>query len=147
MSNVVKFQPFPSTKTPFNSLFDEFFNRNIGSVLGHDGYTFMPAVNILDTKDAYKLEVAVPGFDKQDFSVHVEDFKLVISGKHESKQEETDKKYTRREFQMASFKRVFNLPNTVNQDAVAAVYNNGILEVTPPKKEEAKPLSKTIQIA
>jgi HSP20 family protein len=146
MTNIVKFQPLPSTKPLFNGFLDEFFNRNISNFVGSDAVLNQPAVNVVETDASFKLELAAPGFDKQDFKVNVENDFLTITASRETKNEEQNERYTRREFSVTSFKRSFKLPKTVNQEAIAAVYENGILNVTLGKKEEAKPLVKTIQI-
>lgn len=146
MTNIVKFQPIPATKPRFNGFFDEFFNRNLSDLVGSDNYFSHAAVNVLETENEFKLEFAAPGFDKQDFNIHVENDLLSVSANRETKNEEKNERYTRREFSVASFKRSFKLPKAVNQDAIAAVYENGILHVTLGKKEEAKPTVKTIQI-
>ena len=146
MTNIVKFQPLPSTKPLFNGFLDEFFNRNISNFVGSDAVLNQPAVNVVETDAAFKLELAAPGFDKQDFKVNVENDFLTVTASRETKNEEQNERYTRREFSVASFKRSFKLPKTVNQEAIAAVYENGILNVTLGKKEEAKPLVKTIEI-
>ncbi len=146
MTSIVKFQPFPSTKTFANGFLDEFFNRNIGNFVGSDAVLNQPAVNVVETEDSFKLELAAPGFDKQNFSVNVENDYLTVTASRETNNEEKNERYTRREFSVTSFKRSFKLPKTVNQEVIAAVYENGILNVTLGKKEEAKPLVKTIEI-
>ena len=146
MTNIVKFQPFPSTKPLFNGFLDDFFNRSVSDFVGSDVAMSQAAVNVVETEDAVKLEVAAPGFDKQDFTVNIENDFLTIVGKHEVNTEETKERYTRREFSVNSFKRSFKLPKTVNQEAITAVYDKGILNVTLGKKEEAKPAVKTIEI-
>ena len=100
----------------------------------------------METDDTIKLEHAAPGFDKQDFSVNVENELLTITAKHEAQKEETNERFTRREFAVTSFKRSFKLPKTVNQENISAVYEKGILNVTLGKREEAKPVVKTIEI-
>lgn len=146
MTNVVKFQPFPSTKPLFNGFLDEFFNRSLSDFVGNDATLTQPAVNVVETDDTIKLELAAPGFEKQDFSVNVENELLTITAKHEAKKEETNERFTRREFAVTSFKRSFKLPKTVNQENISAVYEKGILNVTLGKREEAKPVVKTIEI-
>lgn len=146
MTNIVKFHPYPSTKTFVNGLFDEFFNRNLADHVGGDNFVSHAAVNVVETDDAFRIEMAAPGFDKQNFSLQVENDQLTIEAKHETKKEETNERYTRREFQVNAIKRSFKLPKTVNQEAINAVYENGILNVTIGKKEETKPLVKTITI-
>jgi HSP20 family protein len=148
MTNVAKFQPLPATKFFTNSFFDEFFNRNVGELVGNENWTSQPAVNVSENNESLNIEVAAPGFNKPDFSLNVENGQLVISAKHEEKAEENNEKnrFLRREFRFESFKRSFKLPNSVNQDGISAVYENGLLLVTLPKKEEAKPVSKNILI-
>jgi HSP20 family protein len=147
MTSVVKFSPFPATKLFSRGLVDDLFNRSIADYIGSDVLMNQPAVNIVEHDDQFSLELAAPGFDKQDFSINVENNVLIIEGKRESKTpENTTEKFTRREFRVEAFKRTFKLPETVNQEAITAVYTNGILNVGIPKKEEAKPFVKTIEI-
>lgn len=146
MTNIVKFQPYPSTKTFSNGLFNDFLNRNLADFVGGDNITSHAAVNVVETEGAFRIELAAPGFDKQNFSLNVENDQLTIEANRETKEEETTERYTRREFHLASVKRSFKLPKTVNQEAISAVYENGILNVTLGKKEEAKPVVKAIPI-
>jgi HSP20 family protein len=146
MNQVVKFRPFPTTKVLANGLFDELFNRSIADFVGSDSFVSQPAVNVLESKDGFKVEVAAPGFDKHDFEINVENNILTISAKREEKTDDPAEKYTRREFRYASFKRTYKLPESVNRDAVGAVYENGILNVSLPKKEEAKPAVKNVPV-
>lgn len=148
MANVVKFQPLPATKFFTNGFFDEFFNRGVGEVMGNDNLVSQPAVNVSENNESFNIEVAAPGFDKQDFTLNVENGYLVVSARREEKTEENNEKnrILRREFRFESFKRSFKLPNSVNQDAISAVYEKGLLHIALPKKEEAKPVTKTIQI-
>ncbi len=144
---LVKFQPFPTTKpAPFN-LFNSMFDRSIADFMGHDGGTnSQPSVNVVETDHVFHIELAAPGFDKSNFTARVENDQLIVEGKREVAAEQTEKRYTRREFQVASFQRAFKLPKSVNQDAVQAGYENGILKITLDKKAEAKPVQKNIEI-
>lgn len=151
MTGIVKVQPFPATKFFSNGFFDELINRGLGEFVGNDAQLSQPAVNVTETEDAFKVEVAAPGFEKQHFALNVENGHLVVTAKREEKTEEapapTDKgRFLRREFRYESFKRSFKLPTTVNQDSISAVYENGILNIGLPKKEEAKPIAKQIQV-
>lgn len=149
MTSIVKVHPFPATKTITNGFFNEFFNRGIADYVGSDVALSQPATNVTETNDAFKLEVAAPGFDKKDFTLNIENGHLTIEAKRESKTEEKSEngeRFLRREFRYESLKRSFKLPATVNIEGIAAVYNNGVLDVTLPKKEESKPVSKSIQI-
>lgn len=119
-----------------NRVFDDFFN-NTPTRPTYRGT--LPAVNVKETEDDFQLELAVPGLKKEDFNVKVEEGMLTISA--ERKNEETEKTdgYTRREFQFSNFTRRFTLPESANDSAISATYTDGILVVTLPKKEEAKP--------
>lgn len=149
MTSIVKVQPFPATKFFSNGFFDELLNRGIGEFVGTDSQLSQPAVNVTETEDSFKVELAAPGFEKQHFALNVENSHLIVTAKREEKNEEapSDKsRFLRREFRYESFTRSFKLPNSVNQDAIAAVYKSGILNIALPKKEEAKPVMKNIQV-
>ena len=115
----------------FENDFPSFFNnewvRNVG-----------PSVNIRDTKDAYMLDLSAPGFNKDSFKVKVEDNILTISAEAKEEKMEEGEKFTRKEFSHSSFTRSFTLPKIVVADKIVAGYENGILQVTLPKVEEAK---------
>lgn len=98
----------------------------------------LPAVNVKENNKEFNIEFAAPGFKKEDFKINVEENILTISAeKQEEKNEEKDR-YTRKEFAYSSFSRSFTLPQTTNADKIDAKYNDGILNLTIPKKEEAK---------
>ncbi len=104
----------------------------------------VPAVNIIETEKEFGLELAIPGFTKEDFNVEVDKDVLTISSEVKKADEQTEANYTRREFTLSSFKRAFTLPETVNTDAINAAYENGILKLILPKKEEALPKPKRL---
>jgi HSP20 family protein len=106
-----------------------FDNTNLGTV---------PAVNIIESKDDFAIEVAAPGLEKKDFNVDVHNNVLTISSQKEFKDEQRDEKVMRREFSYTAFKRSFSLPDGADSDKIKASYKDGILTVTIPKKEEAK---------
>ncbi len=133
----VKYYPFAPAKV-FGNWVDDFFNRSIGDIIGSDFTAGQPSVNVIEEDNHYRLEVAAPGLQKEDFQVDLDNGRLIISAKKEQKEEKTEGKYTRREFNFSSFSRSFTLPDTVNVQGIKAVYENGILSVTLPKKEEAK---------
>lgn len=101
----------------------------------------MPAVNITEEKDAYRVSLAVPGMKKDDFAVDVEGNMLTIRAEKEETTEEKEKKYTRKEYSFSSFSRSFTLPDGVNKEKIVATYENGILLLELPKKEEVKKLA------
>ena len=125
----------------WNSFIDELFKDEFDNVKNTDfnkGNT-SPKVNIKETTDAFILEMAVPGFNKSDFVIDLENETLSISTEIKTEESETKDDYTRKEFGYASFKRSFILPDTVDRDKIEAAYTDGILGITIPKKEEAKP--------
>ncbi|WP_340202679.1 Hsp20/alpha crystallin family protein [Ascidiimonas sp. W6] len=129
----------------FPSLLDEFLKPDWMGGLEHS-HNVLPAVNIKESEDHFDLELSVPGFKKDDIHIEVDDNVLTISSTVESSSENKDEKgnYTRREFSRSSFKRSFTLPETVNEDAINASYEDGILVLTFPKKEEALPKPKRL---
>jgi HSP20 family protein len=118
---------------------DEFFGRDFLSDFFDDKTGIsMPAVNILETKDDFKLEIAAPGLTKKDYRIQVENNVLTISSEKEEKQEEKESHFMRREFSYSAFTRSFTLPMTVAADQISASHSEGILTIIIPKKEEAK---------
>ncbi len=128
----------------FPALFDDFFNRDLfdwrGTNFSNTGTT-LPAVNIKETKDNFKVEVAAPGMKKDDFKIQLDGNFLTISSEmtRESKDRDEDSEYSRQEFSYESFQRSFTLPkDVVDSDKIQAKYEGGVLHLTIPKKEEAK---------
>ncbi|WP_341226398.1 Hsp20/alpha crystallin family protein [uncultured Arcticibacterium sp.] len=132
MNTLVKsFRPAGAYPSLFNTLFSEgeIFNENRLK-------QSTPSANVLESDEAFKLELAVPGFKKEDFKINVDGKNLKIST---VKKEESKENYVRREFSFSSFERFFYLPKSVDVDKIEASYEDGILSLTLPKKEEAKP--------
>lgn len=112
----------------------------------HQNFQNLPSVNIEDLETEFRIDFAVPGMKRDDFTIEIENNQLTISTKSKS---ETDEKsengnFTRREFNFSAFKRVFTLPKSVNIDDINANYENGLLKVSLPKKEEALPKPKRL---
>lgn len=123
----------------FPGIFSDFFeNDNFwGQGIGNN----LPAVNIKETDDAFKIEMATPGIPRDDLHIHVDDNILTIAGEHREETNENaseNENYTRREFNYNSFSRSFKLPNMVDTDNIYASCENGILKLDIPKREEAK---------
>ena len=107
----------------------------------------VPAVNVKTTEKSYDLEMAVPGLDKKDISIEIEDDVLMISSEvKDEKSEETDN-FSRREFRFNSFKRSFNIPEDAEAGKIEAKHENSVLMVSIPKKEVKPALKKMIKIA
>lgn len=111
---------------------DDFFS-------GLNNKTFsMPSVNILEDEKNYKLELAVPGIDRKDLKIDINEDVLTISSEVKNRNEESTDGYKRKEFNYASFCRSFYIPENVNRDKIEANYKDGILYVGLPKQEEEK---------
>ncbi len=129
-------QNFPT----LSNWIDDIFNRDLPSVFTSNFNTgiTLPKVNIKETADAFIVEMAVPGLKKSDFNIDIDSQLLSISTETKEAHEAKDAHYTRREFGYSSFKRTFTLPESVDDDKINASYNEGILNILLPKKEEAK---------
>jgi HSP20 family protein len=126
---------FPS----FSNLLDDFFGNDLNGPSTKASAT-LPAVNIKESKDEFQVELAAPGMSKKDFQIEVENNVLKISSQKEENHEEKTEVdgYSKKEFSYRSFQRAFTLPNTVEVGKIKASYNDGILSLSIPKKEEAK---------
>ena len=128
----------PWNNTMLSSFFstDEFFNDDF-----FEEDSLMPAMNVKETNDKLKVELAAPGFSKKDFEVTLDEDILHISAEKSEKKQDEEKEtgYTRKEFSYNSFKRSLKLPVAINQDEkVRATYDNGILKIALDKIKEAK---------
>jgi len=106
-----------------------------------------PAVNVTEDEKAYSLELAAPGFRKEDFTIRLVQNQLTISARREEKPEEKGGNYTRREFGYGAFERSFRLPARVDAEQIKAAYVDGVLKLELPKKEEKKPETRQIAVA
>jgi len=130
--NYTKWNKHPMFTHPF----DPFLEREI--FRGHQkSCNCNPATNIMETNESYIVEMYVPGMSKENFQIKLEKETLTISSEKQSEVDESIR-YTRKEFEMQSFSRSFLVPNTVNTENIQGVYENGILKVVLPKKEESK---------
>jgi HSP20 family protein len=127
--------PMRNYSSPFGNLMENFFNDNF---LSREFSSAVPAVNVSEDDDKFNVELSAPGFKKEDFKIESDNKMLTISGEHRSEDEEKSKNFTRREFNYGSFRRTFSLPETVDDEKIDAKYEDGILKITLPKKEEAK---------
>jgi HSP20 family protein len=127
----------------YPSLFDRFFendlfnwsNKNFSNT-----NTTLPSVNIKESDEDFEVEVAAPGFTKNDFRIELNHDQLMVSSEKEIENESKDgQQFALREFSYQSFSRTFTLPNIADGEKIGAKYENGILKIVIPKKEEAKP--------
>ncbi len=129
----------PRLRNKLPSLMDDFFGQDVLSdFFGTETGANMPAVNIIEGGNNFKIEVAAPGLSKEDFKIDLDNNVLTVSSEKEEKKEEKDEKVMRREFSYSAFKRSFTLPDTVEADKIAANHKDGVLHISVPKKEEAK---------
>lgn len=129
---------FNNTTAPhFQDIFDDFFGKGIGV---NEGYSNGPAVNIIESTKEFKIQVAAPGLEKKHFNVEIEERKLTISSEAEIGKVLEGDVYRKRQFSISKFKRVFTLPERIDENAIIAKYSSGILVLTIPKVEKVKDL-------
>lgn len=125
------------------SIVDKFFDGDLMD-WGNDNFAPMnstlPAVNVRETENDFQIEVAAPGMKRDDFKVKYDNGRLLISSESKEEKQEGDERFTRREFSYQSFQRTFTVPESmINGDRIEAKYNEGILHIVIPKREELKP--------
>ncbi len=109
-----------------------FMDDFLGKVATNGINAFEPAVNVIENKEVYELQLAIPGYSKDEVKISVENTTLTISAEFESKEETTT--YSRREFIKTSFERSFTLPRSIDTDKIEATFENGILNIKLPRK-------------
>ena len=127
----------------YPTVFSQFFNRELAdwnpTEFSAEG-RLLPAVNILEDENRIQIEVSAPGRKKEDFKLNLDQNLLTISAETTGEKKELTDHYSRREFGYSSFSRQFNIPvETINGEEILATYQDGILLVTLPKREELKP--------
>jgi HSP20 family protein len=123
--NLTNYKP----QTP--DVFDQIFSNDV--------FTWQPAIDVIEEKDRFTLRADLPGIKKEDIKVSVEDGVLTIEGERKTEKEEQGKQLHRIERMYGRFVRVLNLGNAVEYNKIDAFYKDGVLEVTVPKSEAAKP--------
>jgi HSP20 family protein len=136
------------TNNPFAKSFDGLMNELFNDLPSTFGKTVtgFPPVNIVEKHDHYHLQVAAPGFDKADFNIKLEGETLTISAEKKEEVKVETGKVIRKEFGSKSFKRTFTLDEKIDAASISAKYENGILHIDLPKKEEVKAVTKEINI-
>jgi HSP20 family protein len=128
----------------FSNLIDRFFNESL-SRTGGAAYSFVPKVDVLENDKAFEIHLAVPGVNKDDFKLDLNENRLTVTGERKFSVEQSEKNYRKIETQYGTFSRSFVLPDTIDSGSITARYNNGILEITLPK-DEKKTLKTTIKV-
>jgi len=129
-----------------NTIVDSFFNSSISDILGSDFISDKPSVNIIEEDKSFIIELAAPGYEKEDFNIEAIKDQLIISSEQKEDHNDTTDKFTKREFSYHGFKRSFHLPETVDRNSINATYQNGILAIHLSKKEIVEDPSKKITI-
>lgn len=140
---LVKFNQ-PSTRA-FNGLFNDLLQDFSFPQKWENDFS-KPKVNIKETNDFYELEVVAPGISKEDFKINIDKNLLTISYDLKEEKNEQTEKFIKKEFTTQSFKRSFTLDEKIEADNINAKYENGILKLQLPKKEEVKVSPKEIAI-
>ncbi len=138
-SSMNRWEPFRSANT-----FQEQLNRVFDDVLRRSGEesnltTWAPAVDIFETEHELVVKADLPDVDPKKLDIRVENNILTIRGERKFQKQVNENNYLRVERSYGSFARSFSLANTVNSEAIKAEYNNGVLTLNIPKREEAKP--------
>jgi len=136
---LVRFEPFARVGN-FRALFNDLFDENLARSSARSSVRhWHPAVDVLESKDAYLIRAELPGMKREDIKVEVKDGNLVLSGETKAEKPADGVEYRHVERVAAKFWRSFALPETAKSDGVEATYKDGILEIRVPKAEEAKP--------
>ena len=127
---------------PVTALFNEFFNTGFTVPVSRK-----PLVNIIESDERIELSLAAPGLNKDQIKIDIDDDLLHISASVEQKDANEGEKFLKKEFNFFKFKRTFSIPDTVETDKIEAKYENGILLIAFPKKEEVKGQKRTLVIS
>lgn len=142
----------PTQAASLNNVFDHFFNDdflNWPTQTVNKKWGNIPPANILEDDDAYKVELAVPGMQKEDFKISLDENTLTVATDKKQEERKENINFSHVEFRSHSFTRTFHLPeNRIVEEEIKAVYENGVLSIELPKKAEAKKQApKMIEIA
>ena len=122
--------------------FPSFFSDALERFWTDEEVSWMPSVNIKERAGDFKIDLAVPGMDKKDFSIEVENDVLNVSGSRREEAKEENEKVTRREFHYGSFKRSFSLPENADAENISATYQDGVLSLTIARRDDSRQKSK-----
>jgi HSP20 family protein len=147
--SLIRWEPareIASLQQEMNRLFGSFFDVPAGNVEGSGGMRrWIPAMDLVETDEHFVLKADLPGMTQDDVSIEVEDRVLTIAGERKAEHEDRKEGFMRVERAFGAFRRQLTLPEGVDPEALAATFQNGVLEVRIPKPEERKP--RRVQIA
>jgi len=138
---ITRWRPFRdvvSVQDEMSRLFDDIFGQRPARVQWTDG-VWNPSVDVTEDQDSVVVKAEMPGLNKDDVKISVQDNVLTLKGEKKQEKEEKDKDYHRIERSYGSFCRSFQLPTTVRADEIKANYKDGVLSIILPKTEEVKP--------
>jgi HSP20 family protein len=140
MATITRWDPFQDMLT-LREAMSQLFEESVVSPTGarSSGQSFVPALDLSETPEAFLVEAAVPGLKPEDLNITVENNILTISGEVRQDEERKERNYHRVERRFGSFQRIMTLPNTVKADQISATLENGVLHLSIPKTEEVKP--------
>jgi HSP20 family protein len=139
-------EPFARLRNEVDRLFDDFPSRLPTVRFAVPTGLLVPAVEMTETKKAYKLNIEVPGMEAADVEMHVQDDAILISGEKKERREEDEKGYSYAERSYGAFERRIELPPGADPKGIKAKVGNGVLSITVPKKPEAASQRKRIEI-
>jgi HSP20 family protein len=145
--SIVRYDPFRDLRTLQEEV-NRLFSSNLTRGFGEEGIgrgAWNPSVDIYENKDQIVLEAELPGMKQDDFELTVENNVITLRGERQFEKKEDSDNYHRVERSYGSFTRSFTLPQTVSAEGATAEYNNGVLRVTLPKREETK--ARRIQVS
>jgi len=150
MMAIVRWDPFRDVVTlqdRMNRLFDQALSKTrADDEEGLTASTWLPAVDIFETADSIVMKAELPGVSRENIDIQVRDNTLALKGERTFEREVKDENYLRIERSYGAFQRAFSLPTVIQQDKIKAVFKDGVLEVTMPKAEEAKPKQVKIDV-
>lgn len=131
---------FPSTFPRFENEMEDLLERFFGNA-GDDWRLtrFTPSLNVAETDGGYEVSLELPGMKPEEVQVELKDGNLWVTGKKEEEKEEEGKSFHRIERRHGEFRRVVQLPGAVDDETVVAEFEDGVLKVAVPKREEVKP--------
>jgi HSP20 family protein len=130
----------------FSTLLNEMLETGFPDIRHNHGGTALPAVNISESSAGIQLELCIPGFSKEEINITLDEKNLIISGEKKPIDVDPEKRFTRKEFGFQSFKRRFALAEKVDQSAITAKFENGILHIEMPKKAETEKITRKIEL-
>ncbi len=143
--DLVRWEPRRNlTKGFFDDFFDMIESPNRGRRSWFDGGMWSPAVDLIDKQDKLVAKVELPGVEKKDVKLSLNDSNLTIQGEMKKDEESNKEDYYYRERAYGNYSRTISLPTEIDKEKIKAKFKNGILEITMPKKPEVKPKEITI---